>query len=325
MVALFYSSRLSVVGLVSHSIAIFCTIFRLVYRGWTRHLWWEDAWAAFALISDGIFILLRCLDQQLDYIPLFSCLPSMYLGRQKDIFLDPHSNFHLCPVYRAARMSVIFSIIRITNHPSFKIHRQITYLIAVSFACMWAAVLAHRITLCALHACHMGKSVAISLLITDIVADISLVAAPLHLLRNVGLSRSRKILVLSAFSASLLITAITIPHSIILLEINNIDAITVILAHVKSALSLVICNLLVIVTFVYRVCWRKTFDLDQSCEVFTSVVLTQMPCTTNTGTLLTSEEGEMEAGAMKVKMEDASVVYVEEGAGTEDRGMARNL
>ncbi|KAG2346165.1 hypothetical protein BDR05DRAFT_67365 [Suillus weaverae] len=297
MVALFYSSRLSVVGLVSHSIAIFCTIFRLVYRGWTRHLWWEDAWAAFALISDVVCLACIWVDKRLSFWILTVAFAS---------------------VLWAARMSVIFSIIRITNHSSFKIHRQITYLIAVSFACTWAAVLAHRITLCAFHSCRMGKSVAISLLITDIVADISLVAVPLHLWRNVGLSRNRKILVLSAFSASLLITAITIPHSIILLKVNNIDAITLIFSHVKSALSLVVCNLLVIVTFIYCVCWKKTFDLDQPCEVFTSVVLTQIPCTTTTGTLLTSEEGKMETGAMKVKMEDASVVYVEEGAGTED-------
>ena len=42
-----------VVGVISHSIAILSTVFRLVYRGWTRNFWWEDGWAAFALISDG--------------------------------------------------------------------------------------------------------------------------------------------------------------------------------------------------------------------------------------------------------------------------------
>ncbi|KAG1727877.1 hypothetical protein EDB19DRAFT_1748656 [Suillus lakei] len=167
-------------------------------------------------------------------------------------------------------MSVIFSIIRIANHSGLKMHKQITYLIAVSFACMWAALLTHRLTLCAFYSCRMGKSVALSLLITDVVADISLAFA------------GQKILILSAFSASLLITAITIPHSIVLL---------------RTALSLVICNLLVIVTFVYRVYWKETFDFDQpvtSCGVFTS--------------------GTIETDAMKAKMEDTRIVHVEEGA-----------
>lgn len=297
MVALFYSSRLSAVALVSHSIAILCTIFRLAYRAWMRHLWWEDAWAASALIGDAV------------------CLACIWLNSQRATSWILAVAF-TC-VQWAARMSVIFSIIRIANHSSFKDHRQITYLIAVSFACMWAALLAHRITMCALHSCHMGKSMALSLLITDATADVSLVAAPLYLWRNVGLSQSTKMLVLSAFSASLLNTAITIPYSIILLKVHNMGKITIILAHVKTALSLIICDLLVIVTFAYRVCWKESFDLDQSCGVFTSVVLTQMPCTTNTGTLLTLEEEGTETEGTKAKMEDARVVYVEEGAGTE--------
>lgn len=68
---------------------------------------------------------------------------------------------------RAARMSIVFSIIRVTNHSNFKVHRRITYLIAVSFACMWVALLAHRLTLCAYHSCRMDKSVAFSVLISQ--------------------------------------------------------------------------------------------------------------------------------------------------------------
>lgn len=197
-------------------------------------------------------------------------------------------------------MSIIFSIIRIANHSGSNIHKRITYLIAASFACMWAGVVAQKITICEFHSCSVGKSLALSLLITDVIADFSLVAAPLHLWRNVGLSRSRKILVLSAFGASFLITVITIPHSIILLKTRN--TVTLIFTHVKTAVSLIICNLLVIVTFAYRTFWKETFDLDESVTshgVFTTVVLAEMPCTTNSGASLTGEEGTTQIGARK--------------------------
>lgn len=298
MGALFYTSRLRVVGLVSHSVAILCTIFRLAYRGWMHHLWWEDAWAAIALIADVV------------------CLVCIWLDRKKSFWI---LTVAFTSVLWAARMSIIFSIIRVTNHSNFKVHRQIAYLIAVSFACMWAALLAHRLTLCAYHSCHMGKSVAFSVLITDTIADFVLVATPLKFWRNTGLSRSTKILVLSSFSASLLITAVTIPHSIILIKVRKPGTVTIIFAHVKSALSLVVCNLLVIVTFVYRVCWKETFDLDQpvtSRGVLTSVVFVQMPCT-NTGTSLGLEDGETVAEVMNAKTQDESVVYVEAGTGTQ--------
>jgi len=52
-----------VAGSVSHSIAILLTIFRLAYRVLTRHFWWEDVWAALALIADGSLSFIRCLVQ----------------------------------------------------------------------------------------------------------------------------------------------------------------------------------------------------------------------------------------------------------------------
>jgi hypothetical protein len=68
----------------------------------------------------------------------------------------------------------------------------------------------------------------------DIIADVSLVAAPLQLLRDVGITRNRKILILSAFGASFLITAVTIPHNIILIKYHS--GTTLIFAHVKVSM-----------------------------------------------------------------------------------------
>jgi hypothetical protein len=70
----------------------------------------------------------------------------------------------------------------------------------------------------------------------DVIADACLVAAPLYLLKNVGLSRSKKTLVQSAFGASLLITAITITHSILLLKFYNTT--TLMFAHIKVSILL---------------------------------------------------------------------------------------
>ncbi|KAG1859180.1 hypothetical protein C8R48DRAFT_605908, partial [Suillus tomentosus] len=199
-----------VTGSVSHGIAIVCTIFRLVYRGWTRHVWWEDAWAAVSLISD--VLVLAC------------------------IWIYPSPNPYSSPTVltdlsRAARMSIIFCIIRITNHSGRKLHRWLAYLIALSFLCMWIALLVQKIDVCRFQACQMSESVALSQLITDVFADFSLVAAPLQIWKNVGLSRGRKILVLSSFGASILITATTIPLSVILFwPLSNT---ALIFAHVR--------------------------------------------------------------------------------------------
>ncbi|KAG1826308.1 hypothetical protein EV424DRAFT_1319908, partial [Suillus variegatus] len=263
---------LEVTGSVSHGIAIVCTIFRLVYRGWTRHAWWEDAWAAVSLISDVLVLASIWIYPS----------PNRYnFDLRYVVHITAYSSRTvLTDLSRAARMSIIFCIIRITNHSGRKLHRWIAYLIALSFLCMWIALLVQKIDVCRFQACQMSESVALSQLITDVFADFSLVAAPLQIWKNVGLSRSRKILVLSSFGASILITATTIPLSVILFWPLSDTAL--IFAHVRAAVSLIVCNVLVIVTFTYRVLLRETCDIDQSFTspgIFSTVILTQYTCT----------------------------------------------
>lgn len=98
---------------------------------------------------------------------------------------------------------------------------------------------------------------------------------------------------------------------------------TVVLVHVKTALSLFICNLLVIVTFLYRMCSKETVDLDQSFtsnQVFTSIILTQMPSRTTSEASPSVQVGTtsrqktvVQTGATKPKDEDANMHYAEEG------------
>ncbi|KAG1860163.1 hypothetical protein DFJ58DRAFT_279581 [Suillus subalutaceus] len=257
---------------VAHVIAILCTIFRLVYRCWIHHLWWEDAWAAFALISDVICMLCIWIQTSASFpIWTFSATSSS--------------------VVWAARMSIIFSIIRIANPSGYNYQKWTTYLIAISFVCMWVAIMIQKNITC-VFVCHTTKSVALLQMITDVIADVSLIAAPLQFWKNVRLSRNSKILIFSTFGASFIISIITITHSTMLF--HSASETTLIIAHVKAALSLVICNLLVIVTLVYRVRWKEALDPDEtfgSPLVFTSVVAVQTPASAIPMTSHTVHEG----------------------------------
>lgn len=77
------------------------------------------------------------------------------------------SRLNLTRWSRAARMSIIFSVIRIANHSGHKCLKQITYLISVSFACMWAALIAQKMTVCELRSCVTLPSVALLELISQ--------------------------------------------------------------------------------------------------------------------------------------------------------------
>lgn len=294
-------TRLVVAGVVFHSTAILCTIFRLVYRCWTRYLWWEDAWAAVSLISD--VMCLACI-----WIYPSPHLPSWFLAVA-----------FTCALW-AARMSIIFCIIRIVNHSGSKVHKLTIHLIAVSFVCMWVALLVQKVYVCKLQACLMSESVALSQLITDIIGDFSLVVAPLRLWNNAGLSRSRKILVLSSFGASILITGMTIPLSVVLF--GPLTDTTLIFAHARVAVSLIICNALVIATFAYRALSTETRHHDRSSTspgVFSTVVITQFPTSMYTRTSFCEQE--TISGQITTKVDDASMVSAEE----DTNGMAGNM
>ncbi|OJA17248.1 hypothetical protein AZE42_12568 [Rhizopogon vesiculosus] len=92
---------------------------------------------------------------------------------------------------------------------------------------------------------------------------------------------------------------------------------TLIFAHVKAALSLVICNLLVLVTFVYHMLYKEMFDLDESfvsTGLFTSMVVVQYQSGTNA-----EPSTSVQDGARKSKMEDEGMLShdAEVGASTE--------
>ncbi|OAX34815.1 hypothetical protein K503DRAFT_417163 [Rhizopogon vinicolor AM-OR11-026] len=237
------------VACILHGSAIITTSFRLAYRWYTARFWWEDAWAVIALAFD-----IACLFGAWGEGPAFYDDPSVF---QVMLWLVPIA---LTCVVWAARMSIIYSILRVADPRNML--RRIVYGIVACFAVMWVALVVQKVLVCEYSGCIVGSQVAIADLITDTISDLMLVIMPIYLLRDVRLTHHQRILVISAFSASLLVTAMAIPLSVLLFVAPTSDA-TLIFAHVKSATSLIVANLLVIVTFMYRYFRGSGADLDQ--------------------------------------------------------------
>ncbi|KAG1771894.1 hypothetical protein EV702DRAFT_635154 [Suillus placidus] len=240
---------IKVVACIFHGSAIATTSFRLGYRLCTSKFWWEDAWAAIALVFDII-----CLFGVWGEAPTFDDDPRVYTVM---FWLIPIA---FTSVLWAARMSTIYPVLRVAD-PRGAL-RWTVYAIISCFAVMWTALVIQKVLTCVYHGCNIGSDVAIADLVTDAVSDLMLVITPMYLLRDVGLTHHQRILVTSVFCASLLTTAISIPLSILLLLAPTSQA-ALIFGHVKPATSLVIANLLVIVSFVYRYMRNSRADLDQ--------------------------------------------------------------
>ncbi|KAG2068209.1 hypothetical protein BDR04DRAFT_788991 [Suillus decipiens] len=240
---------IEVVACIFHGCAISTTSFRLGYRLYTFKFWWEDAWAVIALVFDII-----CLFGVWGQAPTFDDDPPVYLAM---FWLVPIA---FTSVLWAARMSTIYPILRVVG-PRCALRRTV-YAIISCFAVTWTALVVQRVLACVYHECNIGSDVAITNLVTDAISDLVLVITPMYLLRDIGLTRRQRILVTSVFCASLLNTAMSIPLSTFLF-LTPVSKATLIFAHVKPATSLVIANLLVIVSFVYRYLHNSGEDLDQ--------------------------------------------------------------
>ncbi|KAH0834838.1 hypothetical protein J3R83DRAFT_10458 [Lanmaoa asiatica] len=230
-----------------HTFAISTGIFRLAYRSYNSRFGWEDAWALLALLTDIGNLICSWLGQSTPLNPTTT-----------DIILNWVATVTLTSVLWEARLSMIAAIIRITN-PHAHI-RRISYAIAIAFGLMWMAVLAQKLYNCGTTLSAMSHGVAISQLITDVISDVLLVVTPIFFLKGMKISRGQRVLLISSFASSIGITIVSIAHSIILFLPPSSKSLLI--AHIKAALAVIICNLLIILTFAYRLFHKTDMDLD---------------------------------------------------------------
>ncbi|KZP12804.1 hypothetical protein FIBSPDRAFT_1049852 [Athelia psychrophila] len=237
---------------VFNALAIAITAFRLFIQCRRSQLWWEDAWAGIATVFAVITI------------PAYWFLTG-------SATVEPYSDTNTkvitwwlvvltctCVLW-AARMSLIFSIIRLSD-PSYPL-RKPANITAGFFACCWMGLLLLKVLLCrdikawrdtAVVACDLGESAAIIELCVDVVADALLVVLVLFLLRDARqLKKSQRKLIFAMFSATVLTTLVSIVHVVFVVGPweSRLEGIT---ASAKSAVSLIVCNLPVVVHFFYR-------------------------------------------------------------------------
>lgn len=108
--------------------------------------------------------------------------------------------------------------------------------------------------------CHLGTQVAVLEIVTDIIGDIVLVAIPLRLFWNLRVDRSSRIRLITVFSMSVLTTIVSLCQNYY--QIHNVGNADTDASTVQTFVSLLVCNLNVLVAAVYQ--WRKGKDLENT-------------------------------------------------------------
>ncbi|KAF8997593.1 hypothetical protein BDQ17DRAFT_1363072 [Cyathus striatus] len=224
--------------IIFHSCAILSTAFRLTYRARFRQLWWDDFWAFFALINT---ILLFAA-----YIEVAFDLPQSWVS----------SFFVVMVTCRlalwASRLSVAVTIVRIIATGKSLL---ISKIMAVIFGLIGITIIVQKAIFCnppgASYTC-TDKSVVTGYtdLGTSFFADLWLLAAPTYFLWNMKLKKQVYRLIQAIFATEILVLATSIIHCVYI-QRDDFQAQGVI-SYFKVTVSLIVCNLLFLVTYMYR-------------------------------------------------------------------------
>ncbi|KAI0765341.1 hypothetical protein C8Q74DRAFT_1047074 [Fomes fomentarius] len=233
------------------AIASILTSLRLYYRWSRRHLGWDDAWAAFAMLCE-IFLCAGAWTRS--DTPATGPFRHGPYVRMVGYYMLAVS--FTCALW-AARMSILCSIIRLI--PYMMRMRIYAYMSVVLFGLMWTALVTLKLAICETNdewkhlpgvQCVLGPSVAGLELATDFTADLILVLMPIRLLWHIKLSPSRRALLTGIFSASIFTTITSIVHGVYVLSDNrNAEGIW---AHILASTAVIVANLAVLVTWALR-------------------------------------------------------------------------
>ncbi|KAF9012877.1 hypothetical protein BDZ89DRAFT_1023817 [Hymenopellis radicata] len=236
--------QMKITSAVCSFVAISTTVYRLFVR--RGRLWADDAWALFSMMV--LFVQIASVFMHVpnpDKISKVNRVAAYYLMA---------TSFYT--IIWSARLSILFSIIRLD--PSERRRRRLLW-IGVLFFLVLVFLICQLFWVCEPEPkwkdmrspqCTLNKQVAICQLVSDIIADLILIIAPLKLLsglEDVGL-RHRLMVI---FSTCIVTTIVSLVHAAYILTLGGVKV--VIAALVEDCVSLIVCNIPVVVTAAIRI------------------------------------------------------------------------
>ncbi|KAG1819111.1 uncharacterized protein BJ212DRAFT_72835 [Suillus subaureus] len=226
--------------------AVLITSLRLCIRVRQKRLGIDDAWVALGMVFDFLLLISDCLYLQ-DYerypqntrIALYYMIAQFFYG-----------------VVWSSKLSMLFTIVRLTIPGKF---RRFLMCAVGTFGAIWALLFSQLWWICETQPnwksqphpqCDLGRRVAITQMITDVLADFFLIVAPFFLIYKVRLSRSQKVRILSVFSTSAITTIVSLTHAYYIFAGGGLKE--VMAAIVEASMSLIVANLSVVVAFIFR-------------------------------------------------------------------------
>ncbi|PPR07758.1 hypothetical protein CVT24_003708 [Panaeolus cyanescens] len=227
-----------------YGLALITTSIRLTHRFRIRRLWWDDFWASFALLNAVLVYTIFLLR------PLYIASKSTAFREFGEI---GNLLFYVLGLW-CAKISMGVTLVRLLPPGRF---RNVAKAVAVAFGGIGIVLAVHRV-----FGCNQGKAGPKSCIIApnvgyvelsfDLASDAWLVGAPLYMMwglkRRLPLQRWR--LFSAAFACGIFSTIASVVHDIFVFRSEPL--LMGLTAHIQLAVSIIVCNFLILATFLYR-------------------------------------------------------------------------
>ncbi|KAJ7040558.1 hypothetical protein C8F04DRAFT_1032308 [Mycena alexandri] len=262
--------QLRIVFCVVPPFACLVTYFRLYVRFRRGKLWWDDFWVFICTLCAIVFVAASLLHVQ---------NPGTLKQHVKV------SIYYMCAqlfyaVVWTARISILFMVIRLSSGRM----RRLLFWLAIVFFGTWGILFAQVWWVCerqpgwkavATPQCALGLDVAIAQVISDVLSDVILIAAPMRLLWGVQLQRGLKLRLRAVFATTSIATAVSLYHAYCVLRIGGITEFLA--ATIQLSVSLLVANLPVIVAVVFRLKADAETDNTEPLSVVTIGAIRDRP------------------------------------------------
>jgi len=238
--------EMKITSVVCSTAAVLSTFYRLFIR--RGRFWWDDAWALFSMLA--LFCQIASVFM---HVPNPAELTKV--NRVAAYYLMATSFY---AIIWAARLSILFSIIRLDPSPFRK--RVLLYIAGVYFT-VTLFLISQLFWVCepenihnqwknaASPQCTLNKQVAISQLVSDILADMVLIIAPLKLFSELG-DRRLRVRLFAIFSTCVVTTIVSLVHAAYILTLGGPKVL--IAALVEDCMSLFVANVPIVATALFK-------------------------------------------------------------------------
>ncbi|KAJ7778987.1 hypothetical protein B0H16DRAFT_1711339 [Mycena metata] len=236
--------QLRIVLCVLLPFACLVTYFRLYDRYRRGKLWWDDFWAFMCTLCAIVFVTVTLLH-----------IGNYGIPQNVQVIVFYGAGWFFYMVIWTARLSILYTIIRL----SYGRMRRYLFFLSILFFITCCILCAQVLWTCqfepgwkdlATPHCDLGLDVAIAQLLTDVLSDIILIIAPMHLVWRVQLQRGLKLRLRAVFAATSMSTAVSLYHAYCVLRFPGIPEFLA--ATIQLSVTLIVANLSVIVAVLFR-------------------------------------------------------------------------